>query len=135
MDISKFAVDSKKQVSLLELRHPISGETLEDEKGKKATITLNGPDSDAIKKVEREYMDRRLKEGIRRKKVHISVAQIEEQALEIDVAATVGWSGIEIDGEDLKFSPAQAKMIYKKFPWIREQVEEFFNDRSNFMGK
>lgn len=135
MDLSNLKVDPKNQVATLELKHPITFETLEDEDGNKVTITLNGPDSDAVRRAEREWADKRLKEGIRRKKVNVTTAQIEEQAINVDVAATVDWSGIEVDGDEFEYSPENARVLYKKFPWIREQVEEFFNDRSNFMGK
>lgn len=135
MDLSQFTVDPENQTATLEIVHPGTGQVLRDEDGVAVTITLHGPDSKAVKSVERAWTNKRLAEGMRSKKATVSIEQIEDQAMAVDVAATVDWSGVAFDGEELECTPENIRKVYTRLPWIREQVEEFFNERANFLGK
>jgi hypothetical protein len=56
-----------------------------------------------------------------------------KQVIDGVVSATVGWSNIE-DGENpIPFSEGNARDIYTRFIWIREQLETFIADRANFL--
>jgi hypothetical protein len=51
------------------------------------------------------------------------------------VSVTTGWSGIVWEGQPLGFSEENAKMLFTARPWIRDQMDAFMADRSNFFGK
>ena len=58
-----------------------------------------------------------------------------EAQCETLAACTVGWREVElVKGEPLEFSVANALMLYKRFPSIREQINREIGDRSNFVG-
>lgn len=134
-DLKSYSVDPENQKAVLELMHPQSYSPLTDDDGNVASITLHGPDSNEQKKARRKWMDKALNNGAKRKKMNISSEQIEAQAIDILVAATADWSNIGYEGEDLDCTPENVRKIYTEVPFIREQVDEFINDRSNFLGK
>lgn len=55
----------------------------------------------------------------------------EAAALDLDVAITAGWRGID----DMEFSADAARKLYSESPAIRAQVASFFVKRQNFSGK
>lgn len=134
-DLSKYSVDPDGQKATLELLNPQTYSTLTDDEGNVATITLYGPDSTQLKSAQRSFMDKALKNGTRRKKLNMSAEQIEAQSLDILVAATADWENIAFGDEELDCTPANVRKVYTQVPFIREQVEEFINERSNFLGK
>lgn len=107
----------------MELEHPVTGEPL----GIK--IKLAGVDSDYYKKEIRRQQNKRLKKGIR----NIKAEELENEAIELLVACTLAWENVEYNGEALECKPENVRKIYKEFPWIREQVDSFINDRANFV--
>lgn len=135
MDLSKYSVDPDNQTAKMVLVHPETFAPIEGEEGNQTTITLHGPDSTAQKEVTRKFQNKALKDGVKRKKLNISAEQMDAQALALTVAATADWENIELEGETLECTPENAKKLYKDYPWIREQVEEFMADRANFLGK
>jgi hypothetical protein len=46
---------------------------------------------------------------------------------------TKGWSGITEGGVEVKFSYENAVKLYTKYLWLREQIDRFMADRSNFL--
>lgn len=130
MDLSTLAVTSDGQK--LELRHPVEGTLLKTDKGEPITITLVGTDSDVFRKAQRAILDRRLNQ---KGKTKLSSAEIEQEGITTLASCTVGWSGIKIDGKELPFSKDNVKALYGRadLPWIKDQVDEFIADRSNFM--
>lgn len=50
------------------------------------------------------------------------------------VALTVGWSGIDMDGKEYKFTPENARKLYSNpgYEWLRLQVIEFVETAENF---
>ena len=53
--------------------------------------------------------------------------------IELLVACTLNWAGIRAKGQPLPFSVDNARVIYAKLPWLREQVKAFIEDRANFL--
>ena len=47
-------------------------------------------------------------------------------------ALIVDWSGLQENGQDLKFTPANVKRILTDHIWLREQVDRFCGDRTHF---
>lgn len=134
MDLSKFKVDSENQTAELQVLHPVTFEPLENE-GKPVVIVLHGPDSQAQKKVVRGFQNDAIKQGMKKKKMNISSEQLEARALALDVASTADWKNLTYEGKQLKCTPENVKKVYSELPWLREQVEEFISERSNFLGK
>ena len=108
----------------VELVHPITREPLD------ATITILGRDSDEYRAAISEQARKRAQS---RNKGAISFAEADDGAMEILVACTIGWDGIVENGDPIQFSLAEARRIYKKYPWIREQVDEALADRALFL--
>jgi hypothetical protein len=114
--------------------NPVSGAVLVAEDKKPVTITLAGEDSERFKRADRANRNRRLarQQGARGGK--ISAEEMEADNLELLVAVTIDWSGLAIDGnEELSFSADNARVLYTKLPWLREQAQAFVLDRSNFL--
>ncbi len=131
MDLS--ALDTRKAAdegAKLHLRHPVEDTPLTKDDGSPITITLVGSDSATFKRAMQVQADRRLKSNNRRA---ISMQSIEDDAVDLLSAATVGWDGIVVDGKELPFSNENAKTLYERFPWIREQVNSFIGERANFL--
>ena len=57
----------------------------------------------------------------------------EERALDLLVAATVGWKGVvDGNGEPVPLTPESARAFYKAFPIARDQADLFIGNRANF---
>lgn len=131
-DLSQFdTVAAANQGATLHLRHPATGKKLEDAEGNPITITLAGSDSDLYRKAQRQITNRRLNETKKRGGLKMTSEELEEEALDILVACTLGWSSnLVIDGE----VPANARKIYQRLPWTKEQADDFVNERSHFLA-
>lgn len=121
MDLSQLNVSAAGS-SVLTLRHPATGEDLD------ITITLLGKDSPEYRKAVSKTGNARL--GSRKK---LTVEQAQQDGIDLLTAVTVGWSGLEENGEALPYTQDNAKRIYREYSWIREQADEFVHDRANFM--
>lgn len=137
MDFSK--LDTTKHAdegAELELLSPIDDTVLRDEKtGEAVTIKVIGTDSKDYTKVYQKIQDRRIQKRFKKGKTTITAAEMQEEAMDMLVACTKGWKHIEIEGKELAFSEDNARMLYTKFPWVREQVDAFVSDRANFLGE
>lgn len=97
------------------------------------TIRCAGPDSDAFQKANRKLQDRRMQQTLRGGKRKMTSEDLDEDAIELLAACTMGWSDtLHMDGEKHPYSHDNAKNLYRRFPWIREQVNRFVGDRANF---
>lgn len=107
---------------------------LKDSKGKPVIVYLRSRDSQSYRAKQHEMTNAALT----RRNKKVTAQQIEAQAVELMVACGVGWEGIE-DSNDkpVKFSPEKFEEYLTKegFEWFREQVDEFINNRANFLGK
>jgi len=109
-------------------------------------ITVLGKDSDEFQKVTRQQNKKRIdklsKSGFRSGKVAPpSQDQMDADGLELLASCTIGWRAVEeesfgtllLDGEEIPFSTENAKKIYSRFPWIKEQIDIAIGDRANFI--
>ena len=109
------------------LTNPITGEDTD------ITIRVLGRDSDAFKRVESEQLKRRLEKTRKAKKFSpMSAEEAEEDGFDLLAACTTAWTNVALDGGPLPFSAANALMVYKRFPWIKEQVDQAIGDRAVF---
>ena len=131
MDLTKYNVTAAADNGAdLELVDPITGDALEG-----VTIRLLGTDSAAYRNYARDMQRKRMEKlaKSRNRKPDFSVSEQEEA--EMLAICTVGWAGLEEDGEELKFSHDAAVKLYMDYPWIKEQVDSFVGDRANFLAK
>ena len=120
LDVSAIA----EQGAILNVTHPVSGQNLG------VSIRLAGADSEIYRKAMRAAAARRINS---RRRSALTPEEMEQEALELLAKATLGWEGVVLDGETLPFSPENARRLYGRFPWIKEQVDLFIVDRGNFL--
>ena len=94
-------------------------------------ILLAGNDSQAYQKELRKHQDKMLKKN----KMKISAEEAENQNLNLLSACTLNWQGVEYQGVELECNRENIRWLYKNFPFIREQADDFIGDRANFLGE
>jgi hypothetical protein len=92
-----------------------------------AGITLYGADS-LIHKEKAAEIQRKNRE----RRSALEAKEIEAQSLELIVACTKGWYGLEENGKPLEFSKEAATKLYKRYPEIADRVTSFIFTRANF---
>lgn len=116
----------------LHVKHPVTGLLLVDADGAPVTVTAMGAmDGTVYLDRSRERRDRLKAEDLKTR----TSAQYDAEAVDDLVSLTLGWSGIAMDGKELPFTHANARMVYTRFRWLREQVEEFVGSRAVFFGE
>lgn len=100
--------------------------------GSPRTIELLCNDDARVQAQEDLAVDRRFK-NIQR--IRMSSAELKAEALDKLVAATVSWTYKTQDGEDFPCNRETVRELYKTYPPIREQVDQFIADRANFLSK
>ena len=111
----------------LEVLDPITSEPVG------AYITLAGADSTIHRKAAANVSKRRFnsQKGFRSKS--FDVEKMEAESIEILAACTLSWKGVTLEGAALPCSRDNAIKMYTRFPWLREQVEAFISDRSEYL--
>ena len=136
MDMSRLNLEVfAEKGATMELLHPVDNDVLtteENGKGEPITISLLGSDSKAFKNKSRELARRRVAKYQKSRNKSVDHTVSDEEASELLVACTTGWSGIVVDGEQVEFSEEAAMDLYCKNSWIREQVDAFVGDRASF---
>lgn len=131
MDLSTLdTAELANQGALLELRDPAGNPVLQED-GSPVTLTLLGEDSDVVTHVNNRNANQFLR-GTSAGGQAVTAEMSKTNEINKFAAATVGWSGIVVDGEAIQFSADAAKELYRRFPWIRDQVRTFIGDRANF---
>lgn len=123
IELTRFDVASAASAGAdLHLRHPSTLEPLFAD-GKPATIRLLGRDAPAVRDAARAA-DRAVTAG---------EIDSDERLTRVLVAATVGWSGIAVEGDE-EYSPEAARKLYTmpEADWVLEQITPFFMDRANY---
>lgn len=131
-DLSNYdgAALSEKGVAMA-VKNPVNGQEMPG-----VEITLKGLDSEVFRKLTRKFADKRI-EGMmkgRRGVATLTSSMMEDEQVQVLTACTIGWKGLVMNGKPFEFSPANAKTLYNQFSWLRDQVDEFINDRKNFLG-
>jgi len=120
----------------LQLVSPVDETVLRDDKtGEAVSIRLLGSDSKDFMKISQKIQDKRLQKRFSKGKVKMTAAELDADAMELLIACTKSWKHIVIDKQPLPFNETNVRMLYDRFPWIREQVDTFINDRANFLGE
>jgi hypothetical protein len=93
-------------------------------------ITVAGPNH----AITRRLMDDALKRASRRQELGRAgrddgLEEIEARNIENLVARSLGWT----PAVTLPFSQANAAEVYRKYDWVRRQVNQFLSDEANFL--
>jgi hypothetical protein len=124
----------------LELFHPVTTAPLG------MFVKISGPNSDEFKRVLNEQSRRRSNSMIKRASIAPlvpTIDEIEANKVELLAACTLSWRTVKgeesfdrlmIKGiEDLACNAANAATVYRKFPWLRGQVDTEMNTTANFI--
>jgi hypothetical protein len=97
------------------------------------SIKVAGPDSDVATKAQEELADQLIEDGdISRLKAR----EAADQGIKYLARITLGWApAIVLDGQKLEYSPANAEKLYRRFKFIREQVDRAAGKRAAFLKK
>lgn len=131
MDLSKIdlAAAADKGITV-DLLHPVTGDSLEDDDGKAVSIKVLGKDSKkwvmALRKMESRNAQN-LKAN--------SARDTEARLLEALAECTISWHNIDYDGKKLPCNKENALMLYKTRGWITEQIIEAASDRGLYYQK
>ena len=133
MDLSELKVQNEGK--RLDLRHPSTGEVLTygDKDEKTMYLMLGSSDSETYKKSQRKVIDRRLKQQQKFRQSRMTAAQLEEEAM-VSLAEVTYDGRVFLSGKEKKIKPGtEAQDLYKEYVWIKEQANDFLEDRSNFL--
>lgn len=124
------AVDKPARMTIL---HPITRQPIKDGDGKEAYVDLYSSDSEAARKHQRAVTKGRLALRDRGK---VTAEQIEAENNGLYAALTAGWYLVSLAGMpiDVPCTADNATELYAdpEQAWLREQVDSFVVDRSNF---
>lgn len=98
-------------------------------------ITVIGEDSDTYQEQLRALQQKTISRAFTKDRLLNAREDGDEDALELLATATRSWRGIRVDGQELAFTPDNARKLYRRFKWIREQIARVIRDRSNFFPK
>ena len=130
MDLNNFDLKNA-DAQVLELTNPGTDEVLMQEDGKTpVSITLLGSDSAEFRTATRTFGNKKLQQ---KKPGKQTIEEMEQVTCRILAQVTIAWSGLEHDGQELVCDTKTAEWLYTEFPWIREQVDGFVNERANFL--
>lgn len=105
----------------LELRHPVTGAPLG------IFLTLAGVDS----RVHRQALAYLAEQRMQRRAV--TPDDVRGEDVEIAARCTLAWRRVYLDGKGLPHSLENARALYARFPWVREQAVVFISDRGNYL--
>lgn len=127
MDLSKLEMQESAWLILL---HPTTGLPTD------IRIHLVGTDSARYRDYERKISNRRLKQSLRRggPRHIVTREELDEEAIDMFVTCTLEWENMVEKGKEQECTPENVKRIYTENLWIREQVDAFIGDRSNFLS-
>lgn len=115
----------------LQLQHPQSAAPLP------IWITVLGADSDVYQSALREQSRKRTDRLARGRRAPVTPEEVEAAALDLLSGITIGWRAeCTLDGQPFPaFSQSEARKLYARFPWVREQVDVAMGDRANFFPR
>lgn len=131
MDLSNIGTFS--ETSSLQLLHPATDETLYDDDGKAFEVVVYSPTSAKVKQLQHEQTNRRIQKASRSRNISLTAEQLEAQQLDLISKIVKDWHLI-LNGSVPECTPAKVKEVFETYPWIYEQVTNFFDDRRNFLG-
>lgn len=104
------------------------------ENGEPVTITFRSADSAAVVASREKRSKERSESGDTILTVP-TVDRLVTDQIEDCVAATVSWKHLESGGKPLECTQANARLLYKNTPVLREQAWAWLNSRANFIDE
>lgn len=133
MDIANLDTMSAAEAGAkMTVRHPVTDEPLLDDGGNEMWILVAGRDAMRVKRAENAAANAALANMQKGRGKGLTVEVSQRNIMEILVAATLDWS-IILDKQTPECTPEKVREVYGRFPWLRDQVDEFCADRSNFV--
>lgn len=113
-----------------------SNEPLKAANGEPVSIKVLGPDSGKYRTLSRAQIRKRLAKRAAGQ-TEVTDADMDENdhdAMEILAGCTVGWAGVlDKAGAAIPCTFENAMKLYENYPVVREQVDFFLSERSNFL--
>ena len=123
----------------MQVVNPVDGDDLVDQEGTPTRLLIKGADSMSYEEAAARTVALRSKPTNPKRKVtpqalldasnKLAKSQSEELA-----AVTIGWEGVWWEGAKMECNQENAEKLYNEHRWLREQVMEFFGDRTNYQG-
>jgi hypothetical protein len=104
-----------------------------------ATITVRGPESDAVRRTLRAIMARQQQRETAARKTGRDAVQppsmdeLEVETLDLAVAHTLSWDGFTDAGQVLEPTDANLRRLYTQHKWLRGQVLSEGQTLGNFV--
>jgi len=92
-------------------------------------LKLAGSDSSYYQK----QIQTQQRKMLKKKKFNKTPEEIENDNIELLAACTLDWQNVAYKEESLDCTKYNVRWLYKAFQLIREQIDEFIGDRSNFL--
>lgn len=128
MDLNKLDLTkASNEGAWVDLKHPATAEKLP------MKIKVIGKDSDKFIEMSEKYSRSNLDDLKSNKTFEQRLEKSKEYGDQLLINCTLAWEGIELDGKKLDCTPENVKLVYKRFNWIREQVDTAIADRANFL--
>jgi len=113
--------------------HPTTGGVLYDDEDNAMWIEVFGMDSKHYKNVQQQQTDRRIQQAQRTgSRATVTAQQQEAMNLELMAKCTSRWN-IQLDDGKPECTEKNAKDVYERFPWLRDQVWDFIHSRQAFL--
>jgi hypothetical protein len=130
LDLFNYTSDKANIPAEVVIKHPVTGEPTD------VSIFVVGTDSTAAQACLDKQQALRFKEMTKGDGEMVipefDAQQNRESFLDLLVVCTTGWKNMAWKGEELAYSPENARMIYSKVPTIRDQVNKATGSRKLF---
>jgi len=118
----------------------VTGKDGKEDETKPIRIKVLGPDSAEFRTKARKRAGKMIKQRAGKmdfgKMTEAQVLSVitdgEDSKLHDAIDATVGWENINLDGKPAEFSAENVEKLYRKYPAITAEVNEFIENRANF---
>ena len=128
-DLSNLSTESANESGVaMVITDPVTGEQFLNKDKKPMTIWLYGVDSKEFKAATAAIYSK-----FRGKKTP-SYGQQEQNSYELLARCTKDFENLELNGKKVVYSHQAAVDLYKSLSVVKDQVNEFIADRSNFLG-
>lgn len=113
----------------VELLNPVTGVALTSDDGRPITITVKGADSETYEDAQFDARHRAqfAPEASRERRDFM-----EDLACHVLGKVTAAWEGVAVEGSAWECNAEAATALYRRFPWIRAQVDAAVNDRRRY---
>ena len=128
MDLNSLKPVKAEEGAVMQVVHPETEEAIDG-----MTITLLGQDSSVYRKIQltkQQAILNRMAKG--KKNVELDAERIGKEIIEEMAKLTTNWTGFKLDGKELKPTYDNVVMVYTEWSWIKDQAQEFVNNRANF---